>query len=104
VPGDTAKTPEYKNYYQIIREKIRRLAYSHYKKLEEGEVYLTFLLSSSGELISITINEKNSSPDEYLRSIALKSVQEAIPFPEFPEKLKNHTQLTFHVIISFELK
>lgn len=104
VPGETAKTPEYRNYYQVIREKIRRLAYRHYKKLDEGEVYLTFTLTPDGNLVEAVINNKSLKANDYLRDIALKSVTNAAPYPEFPEKLKTHRQLTFHVIISFELK
>ncbi len=104
IPGETFKTPEYRSYYQIVREKIRRLAYYNYKKLERGEVFLTFALTAKGDLLDVSINEQRSSPSSYLRDIALKSIQEAMPYPEFPEKLKKNSKLTFNVIISFELK
>lgn len=104
IPGETAKSPEYKDYYQIIREKIRRYAYSNYKRLQEGRVFLTFSLRSDGKLIDAKVNAGKSSKNEYLREIALKSVTDAAPFQEFPAKLKNNDALSFNVIISFELR
>lgn len=104
IPGETFQTPEYKNYYQLIREKIRRQAYRNYKRLQEGEVFLTFVLSPSGELIESSVNHEKSSGDLYLRQITLESVRSSAPFPEFPPRLKNKDRLSFNVIISFELK
>lgn len=104
IPGEVFKTPEYKSYYQIIREKIRKFAYLNYKKLDVGEVFITFSLSNDGRLIDSTVNSHKSTDNEYLRSIAANSVKEAAPFPAFPEKLKNNKDLSFNVIISFELK
>ncbi|MEK7849899.1 MAG: hypothetical protein AAB213_03695 [Candidatus Omnitrophota bacterium] len=104
IPGDTFKTPEYKSYYQVIREKIRRFAYYNYRKLQEGEVFLTFSLTSRGELADVAVNEQKSSKDDYLRNIALNSIKEAAPFGDFPEKLKKNQKLSFNVIISFEIK
>jgi outer membrane biosynthesis protein TonB len=104
VPGEIARTPEYKNYYQIIRERIRRLAYYNYKKVEEGEVFLTFSISAEGALLNLSINDEKSAKSDYLRDIAARSVKDAAPYPTFPEKLKNSDKLAFNVIISFELK
>lgn len=104
IPGETFQTPEYKSYYQIIREKIRKQAYRNYRRLEEGEVFLTFILSPSGELIESSVNHDKSTGGLYLRQIALESVRSSAPFPEFPPKLKNKDRLSFNVIISFELK
>jgi TonB family protein len=104
IPGETFKTPEYKSYYQLIREKIRRFAYYNYRKLQEGEVFLTFSLTPDGELADVAINEQKSSKDDYLRNTALNSIREAAPFGDFPEKLKKNQKLSFNVIISFEVK
>lgn len=104
IPGEVFKTPEYKSYYQMIREKIRRYAYANYKKLQEGEVYLTFVLGPGGELLELAVNEKKSTANAYLCSTAEQSVRDASPFPALPEKLKENKKLSFNVIISFELK
>jgi TonB family protein len=104
IPGETFKTPEYRSYYQVIREEIRRYAYLNYKKLEQGEVYLTFTLLPDGTVETAAVNRDKSSKNEYLCDIAFNSVQEAAPYPPFPDKLKNHPKLSFNVIIAFELK
>lgn len=104
VPGEVAKSPEYKSYYQVIRERIRRMAYYNYKKLYEGEVFITFSISSQGELIDLAVVESKSTKSEYLRDIASESVRNAAPYPGFPEQLKSNKKLSFNVIISFELK
>jgi len=104
IPGEVFQSPEYKNYYQIVREKIRRQAYRNYRHIQEGEVFLTFTLTRSGELKEAHVDTTKSADDEYLRRIALESVQESSPFPEFPIKLQDKEQLAFNVIISFELK
>ncbi|MFH1692356.1 MAG: energy transducer TonB [Candidatus Omnitrophota bacterium] len=104
IPGEIFKSPDYKNYYHIVREKIRKLAYQNYKQLQEGEVFLTFSLDPQGNLLTVEVNEAKSVKDSYLRQIAIKSVKNGAPYPEFPKKLKNQKQLSFNVIISFELK
>lgn len=104
IPGETFKTPEYKSYYQIIREKIRHQAYSYYKNLEEGEVYLSFILASDGSVNDLIVIEKKTTASAYLTEIARRSVQEAAPYPAFPEKLKKNSQLSFNVSIAFEFK
>jgi outer membrane biosynthesis protein TonB len=47
--------------------------------------------------------EEKSSADVYLTEIALKSVNDASPFPKFPTEL-DYFQLSFNVIISFEIE
>jgi len=104
IPGEMLKTPEYRSYYSLVREKIRKYAYFYYRKLEEGEVYLTFSLTPQGALKDIIINDTQSTVSLYLKEITLKSVTEAAPYPPFPQKLQKHTELAFNVIIDFELK
>lgn len=95
--------PSYISYYQIVREKIRRAAYQNYSHTEIGEVYLTFIISSEGNLKEVIYVEDKSSKSQYLKDIALKSIKEATPFPKFPREL-SYPQLSFNVIISFELE
>lgn len=104
IPGEVFKSPDYKNYYHMIRENIRKLAYQNYRQLQEGDVVITFCLDPQGTLLEAEINEKKSVNSVYLREIALRSVKNASPYPEFPPKLKNQKKLSFNVIISFELK
>ncbi len=104
-PVDMAKidNPSYVSYYQIVREKIRRSAYQNYTRSETGEVYVTFVISSDGDLRNARLVEEKSSANSYLKSIALSSVKSASPFPSFPKEL-NYPELSFNVVISFEIE
>lgn len=96
------KNPVYLKYYQAIREKIRRYAYLNYNRAYSGEVYISFLVSSDGNLKDLRISEEKSAPDNYLKEIAVKSIKDASPFPEIPQEL-DYPELSFNVIIAFEL-
>jgi len=93
----------YVSYYQIVREKIRRAAYENYIRTETGEVYLSFIIASRGEIKEVRLVQEKSSSSQYLREIALKSIDDAAPFPPFPKEL-DYAQLSFNVIISFEIE
>lgn len=98
---DKISNPIYINYYQIIREKIRRCAYKNYNRSDTGEVYLTFVVLSDGSLSQLKVILEKSCNNTYLQEIAFKSIKDASPFPSFPKEL-NYPQLSFNVIISFE--
>ena len=100
---DKIDNPSYISYYQIVREKIRRAAYQNYTRAEVGEVYLSFLIFSDGSLKAMQLIEEKSSSSPYLRGIALRSIKEASPFPNFPKEL-DYPQLSFNVVISFEIE
>jgi hypothetical protein len=96
-------SPSYISYYQIVREKIRRAAYQNYSRTETGEAYVSFVIARNGIMKEAHLVESKSSLSPYLRGIAMKSIQEAIPFPDFPKEL-DYPQLSFNVIISFEIE
>lgn len=100
---DKIKNTSYLSYYQIVREKIKRTAYQNYTRTEVGEVYLTFVISKDGYLRDIRLIEDKSSSNPFLRDIALRSIKQASPFPNFPKEL-DYLQLSFNVIISFEIE
>lgn len=100
---DKINNPSYISYYQIVREKIRRAAYQNYSRIDTGEVYLTFVVAGDGSLQQVRVVDERSSAKPYLKDIARKSLQEASPFPRFPEAL-NYPELSFNVIISFEVE
>lgn len=93
----------YVSYYQTVREKIKRCAYHNYTLSEAGQVYLTFVILSDGRLRDAKVIEDKSSDNAHLRNIALKSLRDASPYPPFPKDL-DYPQLTFNVIISFEIE
>jgi TonB family protein len=104
-PVDMEKmnNPSYVSYYQFVREKIRRAAYQNYSRSETGEVYMAFVISSTGILRDVRLIEEKSSSNYYLRETALRSIRDASPFPLFPKEL-DYPQLSFNVIISFEIE
>lgn len=93
----------YLNYYQIIREKIKRSAYQNYTRLVSGEVYLSFVILNNGQLTDLRIDNEKSTIYTYLKDITKKSINEAAPFPSFPADL-DYPELSFNVIISFEIE
>ena len=96
-------SPAYLEYYQIIREKIRRAAYQNYTFLIDGEAYLSFIILSDGQLKDVRVNEDRSTDYSYLKNSAKKSIYDASPFPKFPRGL-DYPELSFNVIISFEVE
>ena len=100
---DKINNPSYISYYQIVREKIRRAAYQNYTRTEIGEVYLSFIISNDGYLKEVRLVEEKSSSLTYLKEIASRSIKDASPFPNFPKEL-DYPQLSFNVVISFEIE
>jgi outer membrane biosynthesis protein TonB len=95
--------PSYISYYQIVREKIRRSAYQNYTHNETGEVYVSFIISNLGYVKDVRLVEDRTTSNVYLKDIALKSIKDASPFPDFPKEL-DYPQLSFNIIISFEME
>lgn len=95
--------PSYISYYQTVREKIRRCAYQNYNRNETGEVYISFIISNDGHIKSVRLIEEKTTGNDYLKDTALKSVKDASPFPNFPKEL-DYPQLSFNIIISFEIE
>jgi outer membrane biosynthesis protein TonB len=94
-------TKEYVSYYNLIREKIRRRLKENYRDYpKEGDVYLTFTLSTDGTLLAHNIDAARSSPDETLQGLAALSLEEAAPFGRFPKAL-TVPKMSFNVLISF---
>jgi outer membrane biosynthesis protein TonB len=99
-----AKRAMYIDYYRAVREKIRQCADANCttnKRLGEGEIFLSFIVASSGELLQVRVVDGKSINDPLLRGIAINSIRDASPFPPFPQGMSQY-QITFNVIISFE--
>jgi outer membrane biosynthesis protein TonB len=95
--------PSYISYYQIVREKIRRSAFQNYTHNEIGEAYVTFIISNDGYIKDVRLIEAKTSASDYLKGIAVRSVRDASPFPNFPKEL-DYPRLSFNIIISFEIE
>jgi hypothetical protein len=100
------KNPLYVSYYQIVRNRIKDRAYSNYVnsgKFDAGEVYLAFMLDSSGALKEIHVTEERTRANQHLRQVSIRSIQESSSFPPFPQEL-NYPELSFNVVISYEVE
>ena len=101
--SEKINNPVYLDYYQIVRNKIKERAYRNYSRTDAGEVYLTFVLASDGSLKQIKLVDEKTSGGAYLKDVGLKSIRDSSPFPSFPRDLA-YPELSFNVIISFEVK
>lgn len=101
--SEKINNPSYANYYSLVRARIKQRAYFNYSDNYTGEVYLTFILTSDGVLKELQILENRTTGGQFLRTIGLKSVKEASPFPPFPKELR-YPELTFNVVISFQVR
>ena len=102
--SEKISNPRYFQYSNTIREKIKNKAY-HYidnPRFQNGEVCLSFSISSAGILKQIRIIDNKTMANDYLRGVGLRSIKEASPFPSFPGDLP-YPELSFNVVISFEL-
>ena len=101
---DDARKAAYISYYRAVREKIKRYADRNYlrnRRLGEGEVFLSFVVASSGELLHVKVASERSVDDPLLRNIGINSIRDASPFSSFPKGMSQY-QITFNVIIAFE--
>lgn len=101
--SEKINTPSYTTYYQVVRERIRERAYANYTRLSSGEVYLTFIIRQNGVLTELQILADKTTANDFLKQVGMRSVQEAAPFPPFPQDL-NFPELTFNIAISFQYK
>ena len=100
--SSTSQTKAYLDYYQILRQKIRREIV--YPETDEGaDVHLVFAISRDGNLKEILIDTAKSTKDPVFREAAVRGIKDAAPFPQFPAGLTQDVQ-SFNVIISFEPK
>jgi outer membrane biosynthesis protein TonB len=103
IPGTTLpNTPECVSYYQYIREKIRLFLKKNYvAEYDQGDVGISFALTQSGELASLSINERVSSDDPFLRHLACDSIKTSTPFKPFPKGI-NQKQISFSLTVVFK--
>ena len=55
-----------------------------------------------GELQRVKVIENETKANDFLRAVGIRSIKESGPFPPFPKELR-YPELTFNVVISFEL-
>lgn len=90
-------------YFGNVKHAIQDLLVKKYAKraIGHGSVYLFFVLNDSGALEKISVVDKESTADEYLRELAVQCVRDAAPFGNFPQSLGTD-RISFNVTIYFE--
>ena len=90
------------SYSQVVRDRIignldtRRAG-------GEGDVYVRFVITSSGALKEVNIVNEKSTDDGVLREAAFTAVKNSAPFPVFPEKVEV-PEIVFTCQITFARK
>ncbi len=101
VPADPKVKGYYLAYYDRIRRRIRDTALKLYRQdMPGGDVFISFMLDSSGRLIEAHVVPEKSSASRWLFKIAMEALRKSSPFGKFPPELIQD-RLRFNVIISF---
>ena len=90
------------SYSQVVRDRIIDNLDTR-KTGGEGDVYVRFVVASSGALKEVNIIDDKSTDDGVLRAAAFEAVKNAAPFPSFPEKV-NLSEVIFTCQITFARK
>ena len=90
------------SYSQVVRDRIIDNIDTR-KTGGEGDVYVRFIITSSGALKEVNIIDDQSSSDGVLRAAAFQAVKDSAPFPVFPEKVQL-PEVAFTCQISFARK
>lgn len=87
------------SYSQVVRNRIIDNIDTR-KTGGEGDVYVRFVITSSGALKEVNIIDEKSTDDGVLRAAAFEAVKNSAPFPAFPEKIQL-TEIVFTCQITF---
>ena len=83
IRSEKINNPVYAAYQEMVRDRIKDRVYENYDKMESGSVYLTFLVDAHGILKAAQIIASKTTASAHLQEIAMRSLQEASPFPPF---------------------
>jgi outer membrane biosynthesis protein TonB len=74
--SEKISNPKYINYHDRIRTKIRNRAYMYVDNpaFANGEVYLTFVVASNGQVTAVKVIEEKTKANDYLRNVGLQSI------------------------------
>ncbi len=83
------------SYFSAIREQIQRTANRRSWLADEstqGLVYVSFVLTTTGHVQSVTVLSDRSIPSPALHDIALRIIKASSPFPPFPPSLADSSK------------
>lgn len=102
IPKELERDFDYQIYYQLVRDRIRSYAEQNYKGFQSsGIVHLAFILNAGGTLNDIEVFKQDTSANDLLRQVAVRSIKDSAPFPVFPATLE-HKELPFSIYIEFK--
>ena len=87
-----AGNPVLFQYFSVIREQIERSAGGRSWLIEQGQqglVCVAFVLTAQGTIQDAHVVGDRSMPSEALRTVALRIVGAAAPFPPFPPSIND---------------
>lgn len=87
------------SYAQIVRSRIIKNLNAE-KISSEGDVFVRFVITASGELKEISVIDERSSKNDALKVAASGAIKKASPFPRFPNGVLA-SEVTFTCQISF---
>ncbi len=102
VSSEAMNNPAYAAYNEIVRSRIEQKIYDNYDKSQMGNVYLTFIVDSKGELTASQVIESKTTADRHLQSISLTSLRQAAPFPPFIKGM-NLPEYSFNIEVQYQL-
>lgn len=87
VISEKINNPVYTVYRDMVRdrlkEKVDEIARQRYNKLEEGHVFIAFVLDNQGAIKEAHIIPEKTDASEHLQSLVQDSLREANPFAPF---------------------
>ena len=102
IPKELEKDMDYQRYYRLVRDRIRSYAEQNYRGFESsGTVHMAFVVGEKGALRDIQIFKQDTSANDLLLQVAVRSVKDSAPFPAFPSQLA-HKELPFSIYIEFK--
>lgn len=102
IKSDKINSPAYTSYNEMVRSRIEEKVYGNYRKMEEGVVYLTFIIASDGSLKAAQIIEDKTQGSAGLKDVSLSSLKQAV----FPPFIKGMTlpEYTFNIEIQYQVR
>ncbi|MEI7998652.1 MAG: hypothetical protein WCH62_04015 [Candidatus Omnitrophota bacterium] len=101
ITSEKINNPIYTSYQDRVRESIKERVYANYSRLDDGNVYLTFIIASDGSLKDYQVIDGKTKASQNLRYISIKSLKEA----RFPSFLKGMTlpEYTFNIEVDYQV-
>lgn len=102
IKSEKMNNPAYTAYSEMVRSRIKENVYRNYDRIEQGRVYLTFIIGSNGALKAAQIIEEKTNASKHLQDISMISLKEASPFPVFLKGM-SFPEYTFNIEVQYQV-